>query len=183
MRLITSLFIAFSSSIVLATTFEGRLTKSKSQILFSDSGLNKLYTLTGASPMISTYLNKLSEGDFISVEGSKNAADTILMVNSINYVGLGILLGTWVGDDSYCYTFSSYTQFLIFRRVDKRCLPTYSPNYTYFLNPTNGSWVMLLSGERGSYVGDLIINNPKDIEIELYDSETGDILRNIHLRK
>ena len=168
----------------MATRYDGRMNKTKNQIFFIDEVSHQSYSVTGSTPIISTYLNKLSPGDFISIEGSLNINLTILTINSVNYIGLKALLGTWTGDDLYCYNFSSFTEFSISHfGQGKKCFPADAPSYTYFVNPTTSSWVMLLAGDRGSYVGELKINNPKDIEIELYDSETGDILRSIHLRK
>lgn len=168
----------------MALSFEGNVTKIKSQLKLFDQAQNKSYSLYASTALVSTYINKLSDGDFISLEGHRDENRTVLTVNSVNYIGLSALLGTWIGDDLYCYTFMSFTEFSVsYRGVGEKCLPNGSPNYTYFINPSTTSWVMLLAGERGSYVGDLIINNAKDIEIQLYDSETGDILRKIRLRK
>ena len=168
----------------LALSFEGNVSRAKTQLKFNDPILRKTYALNASTALISTYINKLSDGDFISLEGYRDEKQTILTVSSVNYIGLSMLLGTWVGDDLYCYTFVSYTEFTIsYRGIAKKCPAATAPIYTYFVNPSTTTWVMLLAGDRGSYVGDLIIHNSKDIEIQLYDSETGDILRKIHLRK
>ena len=168
----------------LALSFEGNVSRAKTQLKFNDPIQRKTYALNASTALISTYINKLSDGDFISLEGYRDEKQTILTVSSVNYIGLSMLLGTWVGDDLYCYTFVSYTEFTIsYRGIAKKCPAATAPIYTYFVNPSTTTWVMLLAGDRGSYVGDLIVHNSKDIEIQLYDSETGNILRKIHLRK
>lgn len=168
----------------MALSFEGRVSKSKSRISFFDITNDKNYKLVGSTSIISKYLKKLSDGDFISIDGTKSEQLNTLTVNSVNYFGLKTLLGTWIGDDAFCYNFTSFTEFSISQSISgEKCAPVFEPTYTYFVNPSTTSWVMLLAGERGSYVGDLLINSPKDIQIQLYDSETGDILRKIYLRK
>lgn len=184
MSLIPLLLIILLSITAQASTYVGKIAKTKSQLFFIDDVNKKPFSLTSSTPIIATYINKLSDGDFISIEGSKNNVQNTITINSVNYIGLSVLLGTWLGEDSYCYHFTSFTEFSIsYQEIGKTCLPTSTPSYTYFVNPTTTKWVMLLAGERGSYVGDLTINSPKDVQIELYDSETGDILRHIRLRK
>jgi len=184
MRFIFSVMAILLSLDSLALSFEGNVSRAKAQLKFNDPIQRKTYALNASTALISTYINKLSDGDFISLEGYRDEKHTVLTVSSVNYIGLNMLLGTWVGDDLYCYTFVSYTEFTIsYRGIAKKCPAATAPIYTYFVNPSTTTWVMLLAGDRGSYVGDLIIHNPKDIEIQLYDSETGDILRKIHLRK
>ncbi len=184
MRLIFSIIVILLSLESRALSFEGNVSRTKAHLKFNDLIQRKSYALNASSALISTYINKLSDGDFISLEGIRDEKQTILTVSSVNYIGLSLLIGTWLGDDQYCYNFMSYTEFSVsYRGVGKKCGAATAPNYTYFINPSTNAWVMLLAGERGSYVGDLIINSPKHIEIQLYDSETGDILRKIILRK
>ncbi len=168
----------------MALSYEGSVTRTKTNVKFVDASLQKTYSLNASTALISSYINKLSDGDFLSVEGFRDEKQTVLTVSSVNYIGLNVLLGSWLGDDLYCYNFTSFTEFSVsYRGASKKCSPVGAPNYTYLINATSNSWVMLLAGDRGSYVGDLIINNSKDLQIQLYDSETGDILRTIHLRK
>ncbi|MEQ1723169.1 MAG: hypothetical protein ABL930_08320 [Pseudobdellovibrio sp.] len=185
MRLILALLLTFTSLASFALTFDGLISKTKNKTLFVDNINKKTYTLTGNTAIISTYLAKLSEGDFISIEGTRNTAQTILTVSSVNYIGLSALLGSWIDDKSYCYNFSSFTEFSVTQKViGRKCAAGLTPNYTYIINPASTSWVMLISGERGGgYIGDLKFISPREIEIQLYDSETGDILSYIQLRK
>jgi hypothetical protein len=185
MRFIFALLLTFTCLTSFANTFDGLISKTKSKILFVDNLKKQSYTLIGSTAIISTYLEKLSDGDFISFEGAINTAQTILTVNSVNYVGLSALLGSWVDGKSYCYNFSSFTEFSVTQKViGRKCTAGLTPNYTYIISPTSGSWVILISGERGGgYVGDLKFISPREIEIQLYDSETGDILSYLQLRK
>lgn len=184
MRFIFAALFILTSATSFALTYEGKVVKNKNQILFLDDANKKTYALTSKTPIISTYINKLSSGDFISIEGSKNTDQTTMTIQSFNYIGLSALLGNWVSEDSYCYNFSSFTEFSISpKSVGKKCVTSLSPNFTYIISPGATSWVMLISGERYSYVGDLRFISTRELEIHLYDSETGDILSYLRLRK
>lgn len=167
-----------------ALTFDGRVSIKNTQISLYDSYDEKIYTLESTSSSVSAFLKRLKSGDFISLEGSRSSDWSKVNVTEINYVGLKELLGIWIGDDAFCYNFSSFTEFNITAPAKgKKCAPTMSPNYTYIASPSLKSWVLLISGARTSYVGDLRFINSKKIQIDLFDSETGDILRTINLRK
>ncbi|MBY0555012.1 hypothetical protein K2P97_10825 [bacterium] len=184
MRFIFAALITLASLTSAALTYEGKVTKNKNQILFLDEQNKKSYILVGITSLLTTYVNKLSDGDFVSIEGSKNAAQTILTVQSFNYIGLFALLGDWISDDSFCYNFSSFTEFSQTpKSIGKRCSTTLGSNFTYIISPSTTSWVILISGERYNYVGDLKFKSPRELEIHLYDSETGDILSSLRLRK
>lgn len=185
MRLFVLTFSVLVGLSCSALTFDGTISKSRTGISFVNRTDKKKYQLTGATPIISTHLAKLSDGDFLSVDGSRDLNSLLLTVNSINYVGLKSLIGTWYGDDSYCYNFANNTDFSISHRSGRRCLPSQDLSYTYLLNPDaqTSSWTMLVSGEYGSYVGDLKVNGPVSVSIELYDSESGEVLRHLNLTR
>ncbi|MGZ3689913.1 MAG: hypothetical protein ACXVAX_00330 [Pseudobdellovibrio sp.] len=168
---------------IFAYSFDGDISKSKNKnyVVLQDTGAR--YQVTGQTPIISSYLNKLSEGDFISVDGTLSADQNLLTVQSINYVGLRALLGTWSGDDNHCYNFTSHTDFTVSMKIGDYCLNSRSSDYTYLLNPNTYQWVMLVSGDYNSYVGDVDFITKQSVEIDLYDSQTGDILRKLKLQK
>jgi hypothetical protein len=184
MRLIVLTIAVFAGVNCWALTFEGTISKTKTSFSFLNKSDNKKYQLTGSTPIISTYLAKLSEGDFVSVDGSRDVVQSVITVGSINYVGLKSLIGTWYGDDNYCYTFHSNTDFTLSQRSGRKCIPT-SLSYTYLLNPDSRSqgWVMLVAGEYGSYLGDLKMINAAAARLDLYANETGDILRVLNLTR
>lgn len=168
-----------------ALTFEGIISKSKTSFTFLNKSDNQTYQVTGASPLIATYLAKLSDGDFVSVDGSRDVDQSILTVNSINYVGLKSLIGTWYGNNDFCYVFKNNTDFSSSRRSGRRCAPTNDFSYTYLLNPDSRSqsWVMLVSGEYQSYVGVLKIINAASARLLLYNSESGEVMNSLNLTR
>jgi hypothetical protein len=167
-----------------ALQFDGDIVRIGDKNYINIKSENKNYLLAGNSPIIAMYLNKLSDGDFVSVEGNKTSNLTVMSVDSINYVGLRALLGTWTAEESFCYNFNSHTDFSISIQIGKVCLAANSTNdYTYLMNPHSQQWVMLVAGQHGSYVGDVSIINKKSVVIDLYDSQTGNIIRHLSLKK
>lgn len=168
-----------------ALTFEGTISKTKTSVAFLNKSDNKRYDLTSGTPLIATYIAKLSDGDFVSVDGSRDVVESRLTINSINYVGLKSLIGTWYGDNDFCYNFMNNTDFNVSRRSGRRCMPTSDFTYTYLLNPDsrNQGWVMLVSGEYRSFVGDLKIVSASTARLQLYDSETGEVMSSLNLTR
>lgn len=181
MRFAAFLILCVLSLNVWSATYSGIISMGSNGTQFTDSTTKATYSLTSATPLIATYINKLNSGDFISVDGTLNSQKTNITINSLNYVGLSVILGTWMGNDFYFYDFSSYTEFSISKKIDHNSYVR--SNYTYIVNPTANSWNVLISGTYGSYVASLNIYSDKAAEIELYDSETGDILKTVQLRK
>ncbi len=182
----SALVIIFTGFSTLADSYEGKISKNKAktELILLNTINTRRIQLTGATPVINKLINSLKTGDFISLEGELSEPKSALRVSLINYVGLTALLGNWIGNDSYCYNFLSFTEFSVSKlNVEKKCLPPSRPNFTYLVSPGEAALVMLISGENGSYIGDLSFNTSRDLEIKLYDSETGGILRKIHLRK
>ena len=180
--------IIFALTMVLFQTafglkFDGDIIKTNEKNYIFLKSEQKAYRLIGNSTLIDSYLTKLNEGDFVSVEANKNLELNAINVANINYVGLRDLLGTWTSDDNHCYNFVSHTDFYVTKRLGEVCGNLEKIDYTYLINPNSKNWVMLVAGHFDSYLGDILIVNKKNVEISLYDSDTGHIVRQLVLRK
>lgn len=175
--------VLFFFQTAIALQFDGDVVRVSGKNYIYLKSENKRYLLTGSSPIVSMYLNKLNDGDFVSVEGHKTSNYTAMNVNTINYVGLRDLLGTWTDDDQFCYTFNSHTDFSISAQIGDTCLVNQIGDYTYFINPNSQQWVMLVAGKFNRLVGDLSIVGKRNVEIDLYNTETGAIVRHLSLKK
>lgn len=184
MKLLLLIIMCLSALSVHAALYEGHVEKIKNRYYFSSTTDPKTLLLSGTTPIVATYINKLNDGDFISIEANRNPGNDTLFVKSINYVGLQQVIGTWLVEDSTdCYIFSSFTEFSIARRIGNTCVPIDEDVYNYFVNPSTKQWILLISGENDSYVGDIQLSALNRMEIKLYDSDNGSILRRLSLRK
>ena len=150
-----------------------------------ESRIGKTFDLAFTTPTDEKMAVNLKVNDFISFDGARNSTTNTIRVNSINYVGLKDLIAKWKGDDNYCYDFSSFTELLVYPSVKSTCQEagTLLRKYAYTLNPSEPDWMILLSDDQANYVADLVLKNGKSVEMSLYDSDTGDILKYIKLRK
>lgn len=173
------------SSLVQAANFSGLIKKSRSNKLqIHDARDGATYNLTPANRLIAVHLSRMSHNDFISFEATRTETD--LAISSINYVGLNKLLGAWSSQDGFCFNFSSFTEFFITQKGAKRCTRDRKedPPYTYLINPSASGWTILIANrDNRTYVANLNFINDSEIEMQLYDSGTGDILRSLKLRK
>lgn len=182
MKLLVTVVVLAISALSQAAIYEGDVQKSRNNIFVINKADNKKYLLNSTA-QLAVQLGKLTTGDFVSVEGSANTTQKNITVRSINYVGLRSMIGSWVGNEPYCYNFVNYNLFTVTRKVNDRCTEDIASEYTYLVNPHVQAWVVLVSGEYNSYVGDIHLLNSQSLEIDLYDSESGAILRQLSLRK
>ena len=169
-----------------AMLYSGMITKSSpNNYRIKESRINKSYDLVFADPNIEIMLSKLKVDDFITFEGARSSTANTIRIKSVNYVGLKDLLGIWQGDDTYCYNFTSFTELWIYFRTSPSCAvrPIDGRVYAYTINPSDPDWIILLSDNQANYVGDVIVNNEKSVKVSLYDSNTGNILRHINLKR
>jgi hypothetical protein len=183
MKLLVSAVLLSISIFAKAAIYEGDVQKTRSQTYIVNKADNKKYLLVNSTSLLGVHLAKLNTGDFISVEGTGNTSQKTITVKSINYVGLRNLIGSWVSNEPYCYNFVNHNLFTVTRKINERCTQELASEYTYLVNPHAQSWVVLVSGEYNSYVGDIHLLNNQSLEIDLYDSESGAILRQLSLRK
>ncbi len=150
-----------------------------------ESRIDKTYSLTFANQTVENMFGKLKINDFVTFEGARSSATNTIRVESVNYVGLTDLIGVWQGDDNYCYNFNSFTELWIYFRTGPGCgHQTFESRiYAYTVNPSDPDWIILLSDNQSSYIADLVVEDEKSINISLYDSNSGNILRHIKLKK
>ena len=188
MRLICYFVLTFllAQSPAWSMIYSGVITKSTDKSFrIKESRIGKTFELIFVSPHIAKMAANLKVNDFISFDGSRSSTTNTIRVNSINYVGLKDLIARWKGDDNYCYDFSSFTELLIYPSVKSICQePGFLfRKYAYTVNPSEPDWMILLSDNQANYIADLVLKNGKSVEMSLYDSNTGDILKFIKLRK
>ena len=168
--------------LAIAANYEGDVKKSADSVYLVDQKSGEKFLLTGSIALQANF-KMLTSGDFISIDGTRSLTKGTITAKSINYVGLKKLLGVWSTEDAFCYNFISYNNLIVTRKINGQCTSNYPSEYTYIINPESRVWTLLVSGENNSYVGDLYLPSSDTLEIDLYDSETGAILRQLSLRK
>lgn len=168
-------------------SFSGTISIDKGESFLQEETSHLKFKLSPINKDLKPQISRLKSGDFLSFDGYIDQANMILYVISVNYVGLKDLIGNWVGDDDYCYKFKNFNSLTIFNKADnKKC--DYSVNFiardfSYIINASDLDWSMLLSDNDESYLMDLTLNSKNSAQLSLYDSHSGDILRQIRIRR
>ncbi len=173
---------------VFATDYEGSITLYKSKLALIESKTQKKLTLTFKNIEIQSQVKNLSPGDFVSFEGVRSSTEAKISIISLNYVGLKTLVGRWTGDDKFCYDFVNFNEVYVFLREKEKCDFTMrsdltSRYLTYTINPTASGWLALFSDDMASYAGEISFKSSVRASLSLYDSNSGDILKTIVLKK
>lgn len=197
MKYLVSLFIAvflgFSS---LALAFEvplninGFVTLTNSGYLFIDSSTQKRFVLKPGNQSVSEDLKKLSNFDSITGKATaiKGGSEEVLLLDSIDFVGLRNLLGLWksrgtVLDFIDYNEVSFYFPSLRHQRYGKNKVPTKKASYRYSVSPTTSdSWRVFFASDESVVLGSLNIKGSKAV-IEIYDVNTGEISETYSLEK
>ncbi len=165
--------------------------KNHSYYLETAENAEKLL-LTFNDSIVEKIIQRLSTGDFVSIQADvstvkKNTLNTI----GLNYIGLNVLLGTWRGDDDVCYNFKTFTTLFVFNTNSKGLciLPADTTNHlivrklSYFVNPDDQDWLLLISEKSAQYAAELLIKNQKTLQLNLFDEQTGAIISKVILRR
>ncbi len=177
--------------------FNGKLIKKNSVYCLQvtpPTGVPTKYSLKYSSAVIETVIKRLDTDDFISVQGDESSTsntEKTLTISSINYVGLNVLIGAWLGDDKVCYNFKNFTTLYIFNRNSSgTCVMPLNTTdsliirkMNYFVNPDDLVWTLLISNIKTQYAAELFINNTKTLQLNLFDEQTGAIFRKTILRR
>lgn len=198
LTLFTSLFITFlGARFAFARTYTGYVERSnntfyviknelKLEMKFADVGIRKS-------------LQNLSDRDYISVdanllpaqENSKKSIKVIL-VSSVNYVGLNEMIGFWKDKNGLCYYFIGFTNIRVFIPGPQlKCHPRSIPeinqssltSYNYFINPDDDVWMMLISNETSQYLAELSSISSTKKKLVMYNAEDGKELSTVILYK
>ncbi len=185
-QILMTLFIAQP---LFAADYEGLIARTRPKMILIDSKTKVRHTLTFKNVEIEKQVKKLARRDFISFEGVRSLSEGSIRVDSVNYVGLTSMIGKWKGNDRLCYEFMNYVEMYIFaKNKNNRC--EFSNRFdlgarymTYTVNPTSDGWIALISDDITSYASEVTLKSPARMDLSLYDSETGDILGTIILKK
>ncbi|MBC7419732.1 MAG: hypothetical protein H7328_03295 [Bdellovibrio sp.] len=172
----------------LAADYEGIVTKYKSKLALLESKSQKKMTIIFKNIEIESQVRKLAPGDYISFEGVRSSIDQTIRIESLNFVGLKSIVGKWTGNDGFCYEFANFNEMYVFIQGKTKCdfakRAELNARYlTYTINPTTSGWLALISDDTASYAGEILLKSPVTASLSLYDSDSGDILKTIILKK
>lgn len=199
LTLFTSLFINLlgGASFAFARTYTGYIERSNNTFYVIKNDLKLELQFADAS--MHKVLQNLTNRDYISVDANllpaeENAkkAIKVILVSSINYVGLYEMIGFWKDKNGLCYYFIGFTNIKVFIPGPQlKCHPRSIPeinrsnltSYNYFINPDDDSWMMLISNEKSQYLAELSTISSTKKKLVMYNAEDGKELPTVILYK
>jgi hypothetical protein len=161
--------------------FRGKVIRVGADVYVVEEGSKKNFTLYSADPEIREHINLLSQGDFI--EGvATSITPPRLFVESIDFVGLKKILGTWK-TNKRVFDFKDFNLLSIWSFDFGNDFFSRKKNYTYSISPGEGpDWQVFVADENHVVVGSLdFVDNIAILTI--YDSNTGSSREVITLEK
>jgi hypothetical protein len=141
------------------------------------------YLLSPVTSGIREEVRRLQTGDYVSGSGRIDNDKRIIALDLINVVGLKKLLGIWRTADWNVFEFRDFSRLYLYARFQGSSSLSHfeKRNLSYTLAPeASGSWSIFLSDNRTVHVGTLSIND-RDVHLEVFDVDTGDVRENIQL--
>lgn len=166
----------------LAETLNGYVAFQNGQTFFIDGKSQKVSPARAGTQSVQNSFQKLKNHDAISGQGKY--INEVLVIDSIEFVGLRRLLGVWQAPDAVVnFTDFSTVSFFL---PQPAAIPETSAtkvSFRYAVSPSLGSgWRVFFSSDDNVVLGLLTVNQTQ-AQIELFDPNTGDIGQTIQLEK
>lgn len=159
-----------------AASLQGLVFISGNQYFFSDADTHTSYLLKPTNKEAQEALGKLKSLDTFSGRGIFGPGNTVYL-ESVDFVSLRRLLGVW-RDPSVVVNFVDYSRVNFYIKGDR-----HTDEYSYAVAPAEGdNWRIFFSDQASVVLGSLTINRLK-AQIELYDSNTGEVSKRFSLQK
>ncbi len=174
-------------------SYRGKIERINNESYLSESRSKLSLKMDYFNDISKQQIDRLGAGDYVSVTATVDEHNSNhIHVNSVNYVGLKTLLGTWKSEINLCYEFTGFTTFYVYtpnnkglciRQSIKTPAKPQTNKYNFFINPDIDTWNLLISSPDNNFVGELMIHDENNIEIQLFDNQTDAVLDAIVLRR
>ncbi len=184
---------SFTESFTESFTFRGKIERINNENHISESRTKLSLKMDYTNDISKQQIDRLGPGDYVSVTATVDEINpNLIYVSSVDYVGLQTLLGTWKSAINLCYEFTGFTTFYVYtpnskglclRQNNKNSTKPQPNKYNFFINPDIDAWNLLISSPDNNFVGELMIHDADNIEIQLFDNQTDAVLDSIVLRR
>jgi hypothetical protein len=187
-----------------AEHIEGLIDVKYNQIMLRLSQLGKSYPIYCETHELMADLEKLSTGDLLVGTGELHADKQVVVLQSIDMVGLRRLLGTWRTVHSEVFEFKDFNRLHVypsdFRKtmtlkslskdfLERPAIPdsffTHLQKLNYTLAPDSNSqsrWSIFMADHQSVRIGSLMIH-PTMVKLTVYDPDTGRIASEFDLAR
>lgn len=161
--------------------FSGFLVRQGSVSILHEENTGKKLRVVATSLESQKALSLLKKDDYIVGYGSLRGPSE-LSLDTVDYVGLRQLLGFWIEPGQTIFNFENFKQVSVVN-LSQDLERLFKKNYDYIIAPGDeNSWKIFLSDEKSVKLARLIL--ARDLmSLELYDSDTGDVIQKMTLRR
>ncbi|MGZ3743846.1 MAG: hypothetical protein ACXVB1_14400 [Pseudobdellovibrionaceae bacterium] len=167
--------------------FRGFLTKRNSNYYFTSVNTDSFYQTHALNRNVEDNLKRFENGDFIIGSGVLDVVNKKINIESVDYVGLRRLLGSWRGTDGIMvfkdFSTMSFTPQLSDINENKigNNITNYQKEFRYSMSPSDGNeWALFVSDDKGTSFATMEITK-KSVIMKIYESESGKIVRTLTL--
>ncbi|WP_347358833.1 hypothetical protein [Bdellovibrio sp.] len=146
------------------------------------------FLIESKSPEAESSIRRLSTGDSVTASGVLDTDNCVAYIESVDYVGLKKMLGYWHSTDGLLTVrdFNSLSFYPIsikdFQKGQDYTIVD-PITYRYSVTPSTGKdWVLFLSDATSTTFATIRFNKSR-ATMKIYDSETGNVTRTLHLSK
>lgn len=142
------------------------------------------YRVVASLPSVLAGLRNLKDGDFIIGSGTVKTTEKLVVLDSLESVGLQELLGVWRTAEWQVFEFRDFNRLNLYKATPE----TYRPvglsklrEYAYVLAPEQGDrYSIFLSDDQSVHVGSLEVSATK-VQMTVFDPDTGRVAESISL--
>ena len=166
-----------------AETIKGPSVKEPSGIYINLSNLGTLYKINteAMSPLLRELFHYLESDDYFDGFGRVDTTSKNIYLGGVDSIGLDRLIGVWKSDSNDTYSFTNFSSLELSYNPDSLSVPP-PKKFRYRITPNNnGQWSILFIGD-DIHIGTLIVDHQTST-LQLYDQETGQLLKVIRLYK
>lgn len=203
MKYILLLFVTFSLQITSglaygAQVFSGFLIREGCDFSFTPKNSAITYQVEALNYDVLDSLTRLDNGDFISGSGRFDTAQKKLSIQSIDYVGLQKLLGSWISTDG-TIVFKDFSTMRFLPRIRGLNMDAhwkqYQKEFRYSISPKDrNEWALFMSDNMntsfatveftGKFSGEFTKKLAEQkIIMKIFESESGNIVRTLTLER
>jgi hypothetical protein len=142
---------------------------------------NHVYDIRPAHPDVLVQLQNLQSFDVIKGTGVFINRD-VLLLQTVDFVGIKKLLGGWQGSDGY-YNFSSFEDLTLYN-FSSHLMLSKKTHMKYALTPSDDSqWKIFITNSKDVVLANLDFLTHEKILLNFYNPGTGELLKKIVLIK
>jgi hypothetical protein len=179
MKLILWISILFVTVPALAGSVGGFVAIDRDQYTYIDMQTNRRYTIRPVKSDTVESLKKLKNLDYFQGQGELQG--NVLLLDTIDFVGLRRLLGLWTADATSILDFQDYSKVIVYRTFLNVATPRAALQYS--IAPASGAdWRIFFTDENSVVLASLVLQDAR-ATLKFFDLNSGSVVKTVELTR